>query len=83
MGGAHLLDQTVDDVETVIDLLKSQNRLAGVFLELCVERTGLIQLSDPQEDLEPLAETFRKTPLQLINVCTLVVLAYIFQSPSS
>ena len=70
MGGAHLLDQTVDDVETVIDLLKSQNRLGGVFLELCHERGGVIELSDPQEDLEPLAETFRNRPLQLINVCT-------------
>ena len=72
VGGAHLLDQTVDDVETVIDLLKSQNRLAGVFLELCHERTGVMEQSDPEpeENLEPLAETFRRQPLELINVCS-------------
>ena len=72
VGGAHMLDQTVEDVETVIGLLKSQDRLAGIFLELCDERAGMLhdlQNPVPEVTLQPLSQILREQPLRLIDVC--------------
>ena len=75
VGGAHMLDQTVEDVEMVIGLLKSQDRLAGIFLELCNEREGMLhdlQNPVPEVTLQPLSQTLREEPLRLIDVCMYV-----------
>lgn len=70
VGGAHMLDQTVEDVEMVIGLLKSQDRLAGIFLELCDERAGMLhdlQNPVPEVTLQPLSQILREQPLRLID----------------
>ena len=67
-----MLDQTVEDVEMVIGLLKSQDRLAGIFLELCDERAGMLhdlQNPVPEVTLQPLSQILREQPLRLIDVC--------------